>query len=154
MKLKVIAPGKIKEKWLTGGVDEYKKRLSKYCSVEIVEVQDSPDSLPVDAALAKEGELILSRIKDGEVVWVMDLHGKLMTSEEISKALIEDMERGGSSVTVVIGGSNGLAPDVVKRAQRRICLGNITLTHQMTRLILLEQIYRGFKIASGEKYHK
>ena len=84
----------------------------------------------------------------------MDLHGKLMTSEEISKALVEDMERGGSSVTVVIGGSNGLAPEVVKRAQRRICLGNITLTHQMTRLILLEQIYRGFKIASGEKYHK
>ena len=154
MKLKVIAPGKIKEKWLTGGIDEYKKRLSKYCSVEIVEVQDSPDSLPVDAALAKEGELILSRIKETEVVWVMDLHGKLMTSEEISKALVEDMERGGSSVTVVIGGSNGLAPVVVKRAQRRICLGNITLTHQMTRLILLEQIYRGFKIASGEKYHK
>ncbi|SEV97957.1 23S rRNA (pseudouridine1915-N3)-methyltransferase [Ruminococcaceae bacterium KH2T8] len=154
MKLKVIAPGKIKEKWLTGGIDEYKKRLSKYCSVEIVEVQDSPDSLPVDAALAKEGELILSRIKETEVVWVMDLHGKLMTSEEISKALVEDMERGGSSVTVVIGGSNGLAPEVVKRAQRRICLGNITLTHQMTRLILLEQIYRGFKIASGEKYHK
>ena len=87
MKLKVIAPGKIKEKWLTGGIDEYKKRLSKYCSVEIVEVQDSPDSLPVDAALAKEGELILSRIKETEVVWVMDLHGKLMTSEEISKAL-------------------------------------------------------------------
>ena len=154
MKLKVIAPGKIKEKWLTGGIDEYKKRLSKYCSVEIVEVQDSPDSLPVDAALAKEGELILSRIKETEVVWVMDLHGKLMTSEEISKALVEDMERGGSSVTVVIGGSNGLAPEVVKRAQRRICLGNITLTHQMTRLILLEQIYRGYKISCGEKYHK
>lgn len=154
MKLKVIAPGKIKEKWLTGGIDEYKKRLSRYCSVEIIEVQDSPDSLPVDAALAKEGDLILSRIKDGEVVWVMDLHGKLMTSEEISEALITDMERGGSSLTVVIGGSNGLAPEVVKRAQRRICFGNITLTHQMTRLILLEQIYRGFKIASGEKYHK
>ena len=154
MNLKVIAPGKIKEKWLTGGIDEYKKRLSRYCSVEIIEVQDSPDSLPVDAALAKEGDLILSRIKDGEVVWVMDLHGKLMTSEEISEALITDMERGGSSLTVVIGGSNGLAPEVVKRAQRRICFGNITLTHQMTRLILLEQIYRGFKIASGEKYHK
>jgi 23S rRNA (pseudouridine1915-N3)-methyltransferase len=154
LKLKVIAPGKIKEKWLTGGIDEYKKRLSRYCSVEIIEVQDSPDSLPVDAALAKEGDLILSRIKDGEVVWVMDLHGKLMTSEEISEALITDMERGGSSLTVVIGGSNGLAPEVVKRAQRRICFGNITLTHQMTRLILLEQIYRGFKIASGEKYHK
>ena len=64
------------------------------------------------------------------------------------------MERGGASVTVVIGGSNGLAPEVGKRAQRRICLGNVTLTHQMTRLILLEQIYRGYKIANGEKYHK
>ena len=154
MKLKVVAPGKIKEKWLISGIDEYKKRLSKYCSVEVTEVADSPDSLPVEAALAKEGELILSKIKDGDIVWVMDLHGKLMTSEEISKALVEDMERGGSSITVVIGGSNGLAPAVVKRADRRICFGNITLTHPMTRLILLEQIYRGYKIASGEKYHK
>lgn len=154
MKLRIIAPGKIKEKWLVGGIDEYRKRLSKYCTTEIIEVADSPDSLPVDAALAKEGDLILSKIKDGEVVWVMDLHGKLMTSEEISKSLISDMERGGSSLTVVIGGSNGLDPRIVKRADRRICFGNITLTHQMTRLILLEQIYRGYKIASGEKYHK
>lgn len=154
MKLKIIAPGKIKEKWLQGGIDEYKKRLSKYCSTEIIEVADSPDSLPTEAALAKEGELILSKIKPDDVVWVMDLHGKLMTSEEISQALVKDMERGGSSITIVIGGSNGLAPALVNRADRRICLGNITLTHQMTRLILLEQIYRGYKIASGEKYHK
>lgn len=154
MKIRIIAPGKIKEKWLVGGIDEYRKRLSKYCTTEIIEVADSPDSLPVDAALAKEGDLILSKIKDGEIVWVMDLHGKLFSSEEISKILTDDMERGGASITVVIGGSNGLDPRIVKRADRRICFGNITLTHQMTRLILLEQIYRGFKIFGGEKYHK
>lgn len=154
MKIRIIAPGKIKEKWLVGGIDEYRKRLSKYCTTEIIEVADSPDSLPVDAALAKEGDLILSKIKDGEIVWVMDLHGKLFSSEEISKILTDDMERGGASITVVIGGSNGLDPRIVKRSDRRICFGNITLTHQMTRLILLEQIYRGFKISGGEKYHK
>ena len=154
MKLRIIAPGKIKEKWLTGGIDEYKKRLSKYCQVEIIEVPDSPDSIPVDKALQKEGELILSKVNPGDMCWVMDLHGKLLTSEELSDYMIKDFEAGGSVLNVIIGGSNGLSPDVVKRANRRICLGNITLTHQMTRLIILEQVYRGFKIAKGEKYHK
>ncbi len=154
MKLRIIAPGKIKEKWLIGGIDEYKKRLSKYCQVEIIEVPDSPDSIPVDKALAKEGELILSKVNNGDMCWVMDLHGKLLTSEELSEYMVKDFEKGGSVLTIVIGGSNGLAPEVVKRADRRICLGNITLTHQMTRLIILEQVYRGFKIAKGEKYHK
>ena len=154
MKITVVCPGKLKDKWLKDGIDEYKKRLSRFATLDFIEVADCPDSVPVNEALKREGELILSKIKDGDVVWVMDLHGKLLTSEEISKALTDDMERGGSSITVVIGGSNGLDPRVVKRADRRICFGNITLTHQMTRLILLEQIYRGFKIASGEKYHK
>lgn len=154
MKVKVICPGKIKEKWLNGGIDEYKKRLSKYTNLEIIEVADAPDSIPCDRALLEEGERILAKVGPQDVMWVMDLHGKLMTSEEISEALIRDMEKGGSSITVVIGGSNGLSPAVVKRANRRICFGNITLTHQMTRLVLLEQIYRGFKIANGEKYHK
>jgi len=154
LKVKIIAPGKIKEKWMRSGIEEYKKRLSRYCSVEMIEVQDSPDSVPAKKALADEADRILARIKDNEIVWVMDLHGKLMTSEEISSAVIKDMESGGSSITVVIGGSNGLDPGIVKRADRRICFGNITLTHQMTRLVLLEQIYRGFKIAAGEKYHK
>lgn len=154
MKVKIICPGKIREKWLIGGIDEYKKRLSKYTNLEIIEVADAPDSIPCAKALEEEGERILAKVNPQDVVWVMDLHGKLMTSEEISQALIKDMETGGSSITVVIGGSNGLSPDVVKRANRRICFGNITLTHQMTRLILLEQIYRGFKIYNGEKYHK
>ncbi len=154
MKLKIVCPGKIKEAWLNSGIAEYVKRLGRYCSVEFIEVADSPDSLPVERALTTEGELILSKINSGDIIWVMDLHGKLMTSEEISEALVDDMERGGSSLTVVIGGSNGLDPKVTARANRRICLGKVTLTHQMTRLIVLEQIYRGFKIAGGEKYHK
>ncbi len=154
MKLKVICAGKIKEKWLKEGIAEYVKRLSKYCNVEFVEVNDSPDSLPVNKALEEEGNLMLSKIKPDDYVWVLDLHGKLMTSEEISSEMISGFEKGGSGLTVVIGGSNGLSSDLVKRADRRVCFGNITLTHQMTRLILLEQIYRGFKISNNEKYHK
>ena len=84
----------------------------------------------------------------------MDLHGQKVTSEQLSEYLTEDMERGGAKITVVIGGSCGISGDVRKRAQRKICLGDITLTHQMTRLILMEQLYRAYKIARGEKYHK
>ncbi|MBR6960114.1 MAG: 23S rRNA (pseudouridine(1915)-N(3))-methyltransferase RlmH, partial [Clostridiales bacterium] len=75
-------------------------------------------------------------------------------SEELSSMMIEDLERGGSSLSIAIGGSNGLSPEVIARADRRICFGQITMTHQMTRLLLLEQLYRGFKIYKGEKYHK
>ena len=84
----------------------------------------------------------------------MDLHGKEFTSEELSSMMIGDLERGGSSLSIAIGGSNGLSPEVIARSDRRICFGQITMTHQMTRLLLLEQLYRGFKIYKGEKYHK
>ena len=154
MKIRIVAPGKIKEKWLAAGIDEYKKRISRYASVEITEVPDSPDSLTVDKALSKEGEAILSKIGPQDIVWAADLHGDLLTSEEFSRKMISDIEKGGSVLTLVIGGSNGLDPAVVRRADRRIAFGNMTMTHMMTRLILLEQIYRGFKIANGEKYHK
>lgn len=154
MKIKIVAPGKIKDKWLKDGIDEYKKRLSKYCTLEIIEVADSPDSLPVAKALEEEGQRILSKVGASDVLWVMDLHGELLTSEQLSKDMIKDLEKGGSQLTIAIGGSNGLAPEVVQRANKRICFGNITLTHLMTRLILVEQLYRGFKIHGGEKYHK
>ena len=154
MNIKIVCPGKIKEKWLNEGIAEYVKRLSKYTLVSFFEVPDSPDSLPVERALEQEGKLILSKIKQDEYVWVMDLHGKELTSEEMSSEIISALEKGGANLTVVIGGSNGLYKDVVARANKRICLGKITLTHQMTRLILLEQLYRGFKIAGNEKYHK
>ncbi len=154
MKIRLICPGKIRERFLTDGIDEYRKRLSKYCTVEITEVADCPDTMPAGQALSLEGERILSKVSPSDILWVMDLHGREYTSEELSDLMIEDLEKGGSTISIAIGGSNGLSPEVISRANRRICFGRITMTHQMTRLLLLEQLYRGFKIYKGEKYHK
>ncbi len=154
MKIIVVCPGKLKDKWLKDGIAEYKKRLSRYAVLDFIEVADCPDSVPVNEALKREGELILSHIKPGEVVWAMDLGGENVTSEKLSSYLMSDIEKGGGTLKIVIGGSNGMSPEVRARADRRICFGNITLTHLMTRLVLSEQLYRGFKIAEGGKYHK
>lgn len=154
MKIIVVCPGKLKDKWLKDGIDEYKKRLSRFATLDFIEVPDCPDSVPTNEALKREGELILSHIKPGEVVWAMDLGGENVTSEKLSQYLTSDIEKGGGTLKIVIGGSNGISPEVRARADRRICFGNITLTHLMTRLVLAEQLYRGFKIAKGEKYHK
>jgi len=154
MRITVVCPGKLKDKWLKDGIDEYKKRISRFSSLDFTEVPDCPDSVPVNEALKREGELILSHIKPGEIVWVMDLGGENVSSEKLSSYLISDIEKGGGNLKIVIGGSNGISPEVRERADRRMCFGNITLTHLMTRLVLSEQLYRGFKIARGEKYHK
>ena len=154
MKITVVCPGKLKDKWLKDGIDEYKKRLSRFATLEFIEVADCPDSVPVNEALKREGELILSHVKPGEIVWAMDLGGENVISEKLSEYLISDIEKGGGSLKIVIGGSNGISPEVRARANRRMCFGNVTLTHLMTRLVLSEQLYRGFKIAKGEKYHK
>ena len=154
MKIRIIAPGKIKEKWLKDGIAEYVKRLSGYAEIEMIEVSDSPDSIPEAEGIRREGEQILSKISDKDIVWVMDLHGEKLTSEKLSESLMTDLEKGGARLSIVIGGSCGISDDVRKRAQRKISFGNITLTHQMTRLVLVEQLYRAFKIARGERYHK
>ena len=154
MKIRIIAPGKIKEKWLKDGIAEYVKRLSGYADIEMIEVNDSPDSIPEAEGIRREGEQILSKISDKDIVWVMDLHGEKLTSEKLSESLMTDLEKGGARLSIVIGGSCGISDDVRKRAQRKISFGNITLTHQMTRLVLVEQLYRAFKIARGERYHK
>ncbi len=154
MRLHIVAAGKIKEKWLADGISEYIKRLSRYCDVDITEVADSPDQLPRETALAKEGEKLLAQIKEGSYVLLLDLAGKMYSSEEFSRELIKAFDKGGAELTFVIGGSNGLAPEVIARADQRICLSPMTFTHQMTRLVLLEQCYRGFKIDRGEPYHK
>ncbi|MBO4494438.1 MAG: 23S rRNA (pseudouridine(1915)-N(3))-methyltransferase RlmH [Clostridiales bacterium] len=154
MKLRIVCAGKIKEKWLADGISEYVKRLSKYTRVEIVEVADSPDTLPTAQALDQEGKRMLSKIGAGDYVVVMDLHGKQMTSEEWAEHMISGFEKGGAELVIVIGGSCGLSPEVIARANERLCLSKMTFTHQMTRLIILEQVYRGFKIHNNEKYHK
>lgn len=154
MRITVVSPGKIREKWLKDGIDEYAKRLSKYTNIELIDVEASPDNIPVERALTQEGERMLSKVKPGDLVWAIDLHGKEMTSEEISSSLISSLEKGGGRLTIIIGGSNGIAPEVTARADLRLSLGKHTMTHTMTRLIILEQLFRGFKIYHGENYHK
>ncbi len=154
MRLVVLSPGKVREPWLKAGIDEYTRRLGRYCEVNIQLVQDVPDSWPIAKALAEEGKRLLSKIRPSAYVIALTLDGQQPGSVEFSELLGKWFEAGGSEITCVIGGSNGLAQSVLERAQQRLCLSNMTLTHQMTRLFLLEQCYRAFKIMNNEPYHK
>ncbi|MBN1774938.1 MAG: 23S rRNA (pseudouridine(1915)-N(3))-methyltransferase RlmH [Clostridiales bacterium] len=154
MRLCIICVGKIREKWLDEGAKEYVKRLSRFCETKIIEVPDAPDSLPTMQALAREGAAILSKIKPSSTVWLMDLSGEAMDSKTFSKALIKGFEDGGAELYFVIGGSNGFSDELLRRANRRLRFSDMTFTHPMARLILLEQCFRAFKIDRGETYHK
>ena len=158
MKIKIIAVGKIKENYLKEGISEYITRLSPYAKVEIVELPDSKvkDDSPSDIlhVINEEGERILSKIKDGEYIINLDLNKKEFDSIEFSKFIEKKMVEAGASLTFVIGGSYGLSDKVKARANYSISLSKMTFLHQMTRLILLEQIYRSFKILNNEIYHK
>jgi len=154
MKITVIAPGKIKENWLREGIEEYKKRLRRYCEVDIIEVSDSPDSLPEETVKKQEGERILQKIKDKDRVVLLDLGGVKLDSVSFSHSLSENFLEGGAEIIFVIGGSLGVSAEVKKRANQMLCLSTMTFTHQMARLLLLEQCYRAFRIERGEPYHK
>lgn len=159
MKIKIIAVGKIKEQYLKDGIAEYLQRLSSYAKVEIVEVNDSkvkdnPNESDINKVINEEGERILSKIKSGDLVVNLDLNKKEFDSVEFSKFLNNKIVEGGASITFVIGGSYGLSNQVKERANYSISLSKMTFLHQMTRLILLEQIYRSFKILNNETYHK
>lgn len=159
MKIRIIAVGKIKENYLKQGINEYLIRLSAYAKTEIVEVADSkvkdnPNQSDIDKVINEEGERILSKIKSNNYVINLDLNKKEFDSVEFSKFLEQKMVESGSSLTFVIGGSYGLSSKVKERANYSISLSKMTFLHQMTRLILLEQIYRGFKILNNETYHK
>lgn len=159
MKIKIIAVGKIKENYLKDGINEYLLRLSAYAKTEIVEVPDSkvkdnPNEGDILKVINEEGERILSKIKSSEYVINLDLNKKEFDSVEFSKFIESKLVEGGSSITFVIGGSYGLSQKVKDRANYSISLSKMTFLHQMTRLILLEQIYRSFKILNNETYHK
>lgn len=154
MRLIILSPGKVRETWLQVGIDEYIRRLGRYCQVNIITVDDVPDSWPMNKAIEEESRRLLAKIKPQSWVVALDLQGKLPDSLELAKLLPEWFREGGSEIVFVIGGSNGLAPAILNRAQARLCLSKLTFTHQMTRLILLEQCYRAFKIQAGEPYHK
>jgi 23S rRNA (pseudouridine1915-N3)-methyltransferase len=159
LRIRIILVGKIKEKYLLAGIEEYLKRLGPLAKVEITYLADEPT--PDGASPAqemqvkmKEGERILAQLDPGQFVIAMDLRGETVSSEELAAFLAERALRGQPNLTFVIGGSLGLAPQVLQRADYKLSLGRMTFLHQMVPLILLEQIYRGFKINRGEPYHK
>lgn len=159
MNVRIIAVGKLKEKYLKTGIDEYVKRLKGYTKVEIVEVADEriPDN-PSEAdnvrVKDKEGERVLARIGPRDHVILLDVGGKMLDSEEFSSYLETKMTGGESSFTFVLGGSLGHSPAVYQRADMKLSMSKMTFPHQLARLILLEQIYRAFKIMRHETYHK
>lgn len=159
MNIKIISVGKLKEKYLVQGINEYVKRLSKYCKLTLVEVSDekAPEKLS-DAEMIqvkdKEGERILNKIKDQEYVFSLAINGKNPSSEDFAATLDRLQIQGKSQFVFVIGGSLGLSDQVLKRSNAQISFGKMTYPHQLMRLILVEQIYRVFRINAGEPYHK
>ncbi|VDN47891.1 23S rRNA (pseudouridine1915-N3)-methyltransferase [Petrocella atlantisensis] len=159
MKISLISVGKIKEKYLKDAISEYTKRLSAYCSLVFIEVADekAPETLSNKEAIQikeKEGEKILSKIKEGQYVFALDLSGKQRTSEAFAKELDQLQIYGNSDLVFVIGGSLGLSQEVINRSNTQISFSKMTFPHQLMKVILLEQIYRGYKIIRNEPYHK
>ena len=159
MKITVITVGKIKEKYLEDAIAEYSKRLSRYCKLEIIQVADekTPDraSEVVETQIKdKEGERILSHIKDTAYVVALAIEGKMISSEELAELIDGLGVRGVSHILFVIGGSLGLSKIVLERADYKLSFSRMTFPHQLMRVILLEQIYRSYRIVNGEPYHK
>ncbi|WP_459479733.1 23S rRNA (pseudouridine(1915)-N(3))-methyltransferase RlmH [Clostridium saccharoperbutylacetonicum] len=159
MNITIITVGKIKEKYLRDAIDEYSKRLGRYCKLDIVELSDekTPDNASEkeeEAIKEKEGQGILSKIKDNMFVIAMDLGGKQLTSEEFSNYIDNLGVTGNSNIAFIIGGSLGISKSVLARANYKLCFSKMTFPHQFFRVMLLEQIYRGFRIMKGEPYHK
>lgn len=159
MKITVIAVGKIKEKFYTDAIAEYSKRLSRYCRLEVIQVAD--EKTPDGASEAqerqikeKEGSRILAQIKDGAYVIALAVQGTMLSSEQVASKLNKLGVDGQSQIVLIIGGSLGLSDEVLKRADYHLSFSPMTFPHQLMRVILLEQIYRSYRIISGEPYHK
>jgi len=158
MKIRIVAVGKLKEKYLREGVAEYEKRLAPFASVELRETREeymaeNPSEAQRQQTLAKEGERLLRLVPEKSFLIVLDVKGKLLSSEVLAKELASLALQGQSDLTFLIGGAFGLSQAVRERADLRISFSPMTFTHQMARLLLYEQIYRAFKINRGEKYH-
>ena len=158
LNIHIVCIGKIKENYLKDAIKEYTKRLGKYCKLTILELPDEkiPDKLNENIAneiKRKESDNILNHIKKDSYIICLDLAGKELSSEQFSKN-IENLSLETSSVTFVIGGSLGLSSDILKKAHQKICFSKMTFPHQLIRVFLLEQIFRGFKISYGETYHR
>lgn len=159
MKITVVTVGKIKEKYLKDAIAEYSKRLSKYCKLEIVEVADekTPDNasgVMEDSIRSKEAERILKYIKDDAFVITLEINGKQLTSEELADKIDKLGVQGTSHIIFVIGGSIGLGKEVLAKSNYALSFSKMTFPHQLMRVVLLEQVYRSYRIINGEPYHK
>ncbi len=159
MKITLITVGKIKEKYLRDAISEYSKRLSRYCKLEIIEVADekTPDhasQIVEDAIRDKEGERILKYVKEDAFVVTLEIKGKLLTSEELADKIETLGVQGISHIIFIIGGSIGLGNEVLKRSDYALSFSKMTFPHQLMRVILLEQIYRSYRIINHQPYHK
>lgn len=159
MKITIITVGKIKEKYLKDAIAEYSKRLSKYCKLEIVEVADekTPDNASEtmeDAIRSKEAERILRYVKEDAYIITLEIQGKQLTSEEMAEKIERLGVMGTSHIIFIIGGSIGLGEEVIKKSNYALSFSKMTFPHQLMRVILLEQIYRSYRIINREPYHK
>ncbi|EDS77192.1 conserved hypothetical protein [Clostridium botulinum C str. Eklund] len=159
MNITIICVGKIKEKYLKLAIDEYSKRLSRYCKLNFIELNDekTPDNASEKDELIikqKEGSKILAHIKENMYVIALDINGKMVSSEELANLVDNLGVTGKSNIALVIGGSLGLAKEVLDRANYKLSFSKMTFPHQLMRVILLEQVYRAYKINTGEPYHK
>lgn len=158
MKITILAVGKIKEKYLTAGIDEFLKRLTPFAKVNILEIAeekmpDNPSAAEKERTLTLEGERLLRQVPSGSHLIVLDVFGKAMSSEELAADISRLALTGQSHITFLIGGAFGLSEDVRRAAKEKLSFSKMTFTHQMVRLLLVEQVYRAFKINRGEKYH-
>ena len=159
MKITIITVGKIKEKYLKDAIAEYSKRLSKYCKLEIVEVADekTPDNASEtmeDAIRSKEAERILRYVKEDAYIITLEIQGKQLTSEEMAEKIERLGVMGASHIIFIVGGSIGLGKEVLEQSDYALSFSKMTFPHQLMRVILLEQIYRSYRIINREPYHK
>lgn len=155
----LIYVGKLKEKYLRDGCDEYIKRIGAFCSLNMVEINeekisDNPSPAQIETVIQKEGERILAKIPSGAYVVPMCIEGKQLSSEELSQMIEKNSVQGTSRFVFIIGGSYGLSDEVKKRASFKLSMSKMTFPHQLARMMLLEQLYRAFSISNNGKYHK
>ena len=158
MKITIVCAGRLKEKYLTAGISEFLKRLKPMAQVEILEVHeekmpDNPSVAEKEQVLQKEGEKLLKLVPFGSYLFVLDVYGEELSSEELAERIDKLGVSGRSNLTFLIGGAFGLSREVRQAADMKLSFSRLTFTHQMVRLLLVEQIYRAFKINRGEKYH-
>ncbi len=158
LSINIVCVGKLKEEYLKSAINEYSKRLSKYCSLNFIELQDEKlpnklnDSL-IDEIKQKEASKIINHIKKDSYIICLDLKGKELSSEDFSKKIDDIALNFNSSITFVIGGTLGLTDDVLNLANEKLCFSKMTFPHQLIRVFLLEQLFRAFKISKNETYH-